>query len=92
MTRIDKLLAEIKRVRAEMQSRGLLSDPGRLDTRLMKLLDELAFITKGQFKEINKLKRKVRKLTKKVESTNKTEPQQSETPATGTEAPGAKDS
>ena len=67
MTRIDELLAEIKRVRAEMQSRGLLSDPGRLDTRLMKLLDDLAFIVKGQFKEINKLKRKLRKVTKLAE-------------------------
>ena len=67
MTRIDQLLAEIKRVRAEMQSRGLLSDPGRLDSRLMKLLDELAFIVKGQFKEINKLKRKLRKVTKLAE-------------------------
>jgi len=67
MTRIDELLAEIKRVRAEMQSRGLLSDPGRLDTRLMKMLDELAFIVKGQFKEINKLKRKLRKVTKLAE-------------------------
>ena len=67
MMRIDELLAEIKRVRAEMQSRGLLSDPGRLDSRLMKLLDELAFIVKGQFKEINKLKRKLRKVTKLAE-------------------------
>ena len=92
MTRIDELLAEIKRVRAEMQSRGLLSDPGRLDTRLMKLLDELAFIVKGQFKEINKLKRKVRKLTKEVESPKKAGPQPSETPEIKTEASGAKDS
>ena len=67
MTRIDELLAEIKRVRAEMQSRGLLSDPGRSDSRLMKLLDELAFIVKGQFKEINKLKRKLRKAIKAAE-------------------------
>ena len=65
--RIDVLLANIKRTRAEMQSRGLLSDPGRLDTRLMKMLDELAFIVKGQFKEINKLKRKLRKVTKPAE-------------------------
>ena len=67
MTRIDELLAEIKRVRAEMQSRGLLSDPGRLDTRLLKMTDELAFVVKGQFKEINKLKRKLRKVTKLAE-------------------------
>lgn len=67
MTRIDELLAEIKRVRAEMQSRGYLSDPGRLDSRLMKLLDELAFIVKGQFKEVDKLKRKLRKVTKLAE-------------------------
>ena len=64
--RIDELLGEIKRVRAEMQSRGLLSDPGRLDSRLMKLLDELAFIVKGQFKEIEKLKGQLRGFEKKV--------------------------
>lgn len=69
--RIDKLLAEIKRVRAEMQSRGLLSDPGRLDTRLMKLLDELAFIVKGQFKEIAKLRRQLRKVEKVSEARGK---------------------
>lgn len=71
MTRIDELLAEIKRVRAEMQSRGLLSDPGRLDSRLLKMTDELAFIVKGQFKEINKLKRKLRKVTKLAEEQSK---------------------
>jgi len=64
MTRIEELLAEIKRVRAEMQSRGILSDPGRLDSRLMKLLDELAFIVQGQFSEINKLKRALGKVEK----------------------------
>jgi len=64
--RIDELLGEIKRVRAEMQSRGLLSDPGRLDSRLMKLLDELAFIVKGQFNEIEKLKAQLRGFEKKV--------------------------
>ena len=64
--RIDELLGEIKRVRAEMQSRGLLSDPGRLDSRLMKLLDELAFIVKGQFNEIAKLKGQLRGFEKKV--------------------------
>lgn len=64
--RIDVLLADIKRVRAEMQSRGLLSDPGRLDTRLMKMLDELAFIVKGQFKEIGKLKKELHKFEKKT--------------------------
>ena len=64
--RIDELLGEIKRVRAEMQSRGLLSDPGRLDSRLMKLLDELAFIVKGQFNEIEKLKGQLRGFGKKV--------------------------
>ena len=64
MTRIEELLGEIKRVRAEMQSRGILSDPGRLDSRLMKLLDELAFIVQGQFSEINKLKRALGKVEK----------------------------
>ena len=64
MTRIEELLGEIKRVRAEMQSRGILSDPGRLDSMLMKLLDELAFIVQGQFSEINKLKRALGKVEK----------------------------
>ena len=64
MTRIEELLGEIKRVRAEMQSRGILSDPGRLDSRLMKLLDELAFIVQGQFSEINKLKRALGRVEK----------------------------
>ena len=64
MTRIEELLGEIRRVRAEMQSRGILSDPGRLDSRLMKLLDELAFIVQGQFSEINKLKRALGKVEK----------------------------
>ena len=69
--RIDVLLADIKRARAEMQSRGLLSDPGRLDTRLMKMLDELAFIVKGQFKQIAKLKRQLHKLEKISEARSK---------------------
>ena len=87
MTRIDELLAEIKRVRAEMQSRGLLSDPGRLDSRLMKLLDELAFIVKGQFKEINKLKRKLRKVTKLAEQRSEVMKTPEEKPAESKEAP-----
>lgn len=69
--RIDVLLADIKRVRAEMQSRGILSDPGRLDTRLMKMLDELAFIVKGQFEEIGKLKKQLHKFEKKTKKTRK---------------------
>ena len=87
MTRIDELLAEIKRVRAEMQSRGLLSDPGRLDSRLMKLLDELAFIVKGQFREINKLKRKLRKVTKLAEQRSEAMQTPAEKPAESEEAP-----
>jgi len=87
MTRIDELLAEIKRVRAEMQSRGLLSDPGRLDSRLMKLLDELAFIVKGQFKEIDKLKRKLRKVTKLAEQRSEAMKTPEEKPAEPEEVP-----
>ena len=87
MTRIDELLAEIKRVRAEMQSRGLLSDPGRLDTRLLKMTDELAFIVKGQFKEINKLKRKLRKVTKLAEQRSEAMKTPEEKPAESEEAP-----
>lgn len=64
--RIEVLLGDVKRIRAEMQARGLLSDPGRFDTQLMKIIDELAFIVQGQFKEIDKLKKQLRKLEKKT--------------------------
>jgi len=64
--RIEVLLANVKRIRAEMQARGLLSDPGRFDTQLMKIVDELAFIVQGQFQEIDKLKKQLRKLEKKT--------------------------
>lgn len=63
--RIEELQAEIKGLRAEAQSRGLLSDPGRLDSRLMKVVDEMAFVMDGQFKEIDSLKGRLRKLEKK---------------------------
>lgn len=62
--RIDVLLGNIEKVRAQMVSRGLMSDPGRFDTQLMKIVDELAFIVKGQFKEINKMKKQLRKFEK----------------------------
>ena len=64
--RIEVLLANVKRIRAEMQARGLLSDLGRFDTQLMKIVDELAFIVQGQFQEIDKLKKQLRKLEKKT--------------------------
>ena len=64
--RIEVLLGDVKRIRAEMHARGLLSDPGRFDTQLMKIIDELAFIVQGQFKEIDKLKKQLRKLEKKT--------------------------
>lgn len=64
--RIQVLLGDIEKVRAEMLSRGLMSDPGRFDTQLMKIVDDLAFIVQGQFKEINKLKNQLRNLEKKL--------------------------
>lgn len=62
--RIDVLLGDIEKVRAQMLSRGVLSDPGRFDTQLMKIVDDLAFIVQGQFKEIGKLKKQLRKFEK----------------------------
>lgn len=64
--RIDELLAECKRLRAEAQSRGILSDPGRLDSQLIKVVDEMGFVIQGQFEEIDRLNAKIRSLEKKL--------------------------
>jgi hypothetical protein len=69
--RIDVLLGEIEKVRAQMLSRGLMSDPGRFDTQLMKIVDDLAFIVKGQFKEIDKMKKQLRKFEKSTKANSK---------------------
>lgn len=63
--RIDELQADIAAHRARLQSTGALSDPGKSETQLLKLLDELAFVVKGQFSVIDKLKRRVQELEKK---------------------------
>jgi len=64
--RIDVLLADIKRLRAEMQVAGRLSDESKPETQLVKVVDELAFIVQGQFDEIEKLKREIRKSTRRT--------------------------
>jgi uncharacterized coiled-coil protein SlyX len=58
--RIDVLLGDIKRLRAQLQASGVLSDESRAEAQLVKLVDELAFIVQGQFDEIDKLKVKLR--------------------------------
>ncbi len=60
--RIDELQADIEVARAQLQSQGKLSDPSQSETQLLRLLDETVFIVKGQFSEIDKLKRRVREL------------------------------
>ncbi len=60
--RIDELLAAIAEEKARLASSGVLSDPGRAENRLLKLVDELAFIVDGQFKELSKVKARVREL------------------------------
>jgi len=60
--RIDELQAAIAEEKARLASSGVLSDPSRTESRLLKLMDELAFVVKGQFTEIGKLKGRVREL------------------------------
>jgi len=64
--RIEVLLADIKRLRAQMQAAGTLSDESKPETQLVKVVDELAFIVQGQFSEIEKLKREVRKSARRA--------------------------
>ena len=64
--RIEVLLADTKRLRAQMQAAGTLSDESKPETQLVKIVDELAFIVQGQFGEIEKLKREVRKSTRRA--------------------------
>lgn len=63
--RIDQLQAEIVAHRARLQSTGTLSDIANPQNQMLQLLDELAFIVKGQFGEIEKLRRRVRELERK---------------------------
>lgn len=59
--RIDKLLAEIEGERARLNAYGLMPRETR---KLWQLIDELAQIVKGQFKEIATVKKKIRKRRK----------------------------
>lgn len=60
--RIEVLLANLKRLRAQMQASGVLSDESKPETQLVRLVDELAFIVQGQFEEIDKLKAQLRQV------------------------------
>lgn len=62
--RIEVLLADIKRLRVQLQASGVLSDESKPETQLVRLVDELAFIVQGQFEEIDKLKAQLRKQSK----------------------------
>ncbi len=62
--RIEELQADIAAHRARLQTTGALSDPGKAEVQMLRLVDELAFIVAGQFKEIDKLKKQVRTLNK----------------------------
>jgi hypothetical protein len=62
--RIDELLADIAAHRARLQSTGVLSDDSNPQTKMLKLVDELAFIVKGQFDELGKVKKRLHQLEK----------------------------
>ncbi len=60
--RIDELQVAIAEEKASLASSGVLSDPTRPERRLLGLIDELTFIVDGQFKELSKVKARVRQL------------------------------
>jgi len=62
--RIEELQAEIAAHRARLQSTGALSDSGKGEVQMLRLLEEMAFIVAGQFAEISKLKRRIKNLEK----------------------------
>ena len=63
--RIEELQGEIAAHKARLQAAGALSDPGKGEVQLLRLIDELGFIVAGQFDEVSKLKRRVKDLEKK---------------------------
>lgn len=64
MTKLEELEAEWKRVRNDLVSRGLLSDPTKPEGAMAKIIDGLIFIAKGQHKEIANIKQDVRSIRK----------------------------
>jgi hypothetical protein len=64
MTKLEELEAEWKRVRNDLVSRGLLSDPTKPEGAMAKIIDGLIFIAKGQHKEIADVKKDVRSIRK----------------------------
>ncbi len=60
--RIEELQAAILEEKSRLASSGVLSDPSRAESRLLKLVDELAFIVDGQFKEFGRVKARLRQL------------------------------
>lgn len=69
MARIDELpevLKALEQKRAELTSRGHMSDPGRQDVQLLKVAEKLAKITKKQQRQIKKLERENRTLAEKI--------------------------
>lgn len=64
MSELADVLKTLQQKRAELTSRGHMSDPGRQDVQLLKLAEKLAEITKKQQREIRKLERENRKLLK----------------------------
>jgi len=64
MTKLEELESEWKRVRADLVSRGLLSDSSKPEGAMAKIIDGLIFIAKGQHKEIADVKKDVRSIRK----------------------------
>jgi hypothetical protein len=64
VTKLEELEAEWKRVRNDLVSRGLLSDPTKPEGAMAKIIDGLIFIAKGQHKEIANIKQDVRSIRK----------------------------
>jgi len=67
-TKLEELETEWKRVRDDLVSRGLLSDPTRPEGAMAKIVDGLIFIAKGQHKEIANLKKDVRSMSQALKT------------------------
>jgi len=64
VTKLEELEAEWKQVRADLVSRGSLSDSSRPEAAMARIIDGLIFIAKGQHKEIADIKKDVRSIRK----------------------------
>lgn len=64
---LSEVLKALGQKRAELTSRGHMSDPGRQDVQLFKLAEKLGKIAKSQQRKMRKLERENSKLAEKID-------------------------